>query len=169
MKGMNLISALYQVGEASVPVAFELVKKTEWVFNEKKEKWQRKSPTTNNEHYRQMLSACVKNRVGFRYVLNDVWYASSENMRHVKEELKKEFIMPLKSNRKVALSLEEKKSGNYEPKSALSNCKRTPRGEFTWSKCPSRCYCASKSSTTRMGARVFCIWLVATRRSITIA
>src|SRR3954463_13553808 len=55
-KGINLISALYQVGEASVPVAFELVKKTEWVFDKKKQKWQRKSPTTKNEHYRQMLS-----------------------------------------------------------------------------------------------------------------
>jgi hypothetical protein len=34
-----------------VAVAFELVKKTQWVFdNKKKEKWQRKSPTTKNEH-----------------------------------------------------------------------------------------------------------------------
>jgi IS4 transposase len=61
-----------------------------------------------------MLEACAKNRIEFRYVLNDVWYASSENMRCVKEELKKEFIMPLKANRKVALSLEEKKRGEYE-------------------------------------------------------
>jgi hypothetical protein len=119
VKGINLISALYQVGEASVPVAFELVKKTEWVFDKKKQKWQRKSPTTKNEHYRQMLSACLKNRIGFRYVLNDVWYASSENMRHVKEELAKEFIMPIKTNRKLALSLEDKKRGNYEQVGSL--------------------------------------------------
>ena len=45
VKGINLISALYQVAqEASIPVAFELVKKTQWAFNEKKEKFQRKSP-----------------------------------------------------------------------------------------------------------------------------
>src|SRR5436305_4473762 len=119
VKGINLISALYQVGEASVPVAFELVKKTEWVFDKKKQKWQRKSPTTKNEHYRQMLSACAKNRIGFRYVLNDVWYASSENMRYVKEELAKEFIMPIKTNRKVALSLEDKKAGDYEQVGSL--------------------------------------------------
>jgi hypothetical protein len=119
VKGINLLSALYRVGEASVPVAFELVKKTEWVFNEKKERWQRKSLKTKNEHYREMLSACVKNRVGFRYVLNDVWYASSLNMRHVKEELEKEFIMPIKSNRKVALSLEDKKSAKYEQVGSL--------------------------------------------------
>jgi hypothetical protein len=119
VKGINFISALYQAGEASVPVAFELVKKTEWVFNQKKGRWQRKSPTSKNELYRRMLSACVKNRIGFRYVLNDVWYASSENMRHVKEELKKEFIMPIKTNRKVALSLEDKKRGAYEQVGSL--------------------------------------------------
>src|SRR4051812_31558470 len=39
VKGINLLSTLYQVGEVSIPVAFELVKKTEWVFNEKKKKW----------------------------------------------------------------------------------------------------------------------------------
>jgi DDE superfamily endonuclease len=114
VKGMNLLSTLYRVGGVSVPVAFELVKKTQWVFNKKKGKWQRKSLETKNELYRRMLEACQKNRIGFRYVLNDVWYASSENMRYIKEKLGKEFIMPLKVNRKVALSLEEKKRGNYE-------------------------------------------------------
>lgn len=114
VKGINLLSTLHQVGDLSVPVAFELVEKSEWVFNEKKERWQRKSPLTKNEHYRRMLEACQKNRIGFRYVLNDVWYASSENMIHVKQNLKKEFIMPIKTNRKVALSLEHKKRGEYE-------------------------------------------------------
>ncbi len=119
VKGINLISALYQVAQASIPVAFELVKKTEWAFNEKKEKFQRKSPQTKNEHYRKMLAACAKNRIEFGYVLNDVWYASSENMSFVKEELQKEFIMPLKTNRKVALSLEDKRRGAYERVSSL--------------------------------------------------
>src|SRR3954452_3282846 len=106
VKGINLLSTLYEVEDLCIPVAFELVKKTEWVFNKKKDRWQRKSPQTKNELYRQMLKACAKNRVKFRYVLNDVWYASSENMIYVKKELKKEFIMPIKTNRKVALSLE---------------------------------------------------------------
>jgi hypothetical protein len=35
VKGINLLSTLYQVGDLSIPVAFELVKKTEWIFNEK--------------------------------------------------------------------------------------------------------------------------------------
>jgi DDE superfamily endonuclease len=114
VKGINLISALYQAGEASLPVAFELVKKSEWIFNDKRKKWQRKSPETKNEMYRRMLSACQNNRLKFRYVLSDVWYSASENMNYIKEELEKEFIMPVKSNRKVALSLEYKKQGAYE-------------------------------------------------------
>jgi len=119
VKGINLLSALYQVGAASIPVAFELVKKTEWVFNEKRGKWQRKSPLTKNELYRRMLGACMKNRIEFSYVLSDVWYASSENMRYIKQDLEKEFIMPLKANRKVALSFEHKKRGDYEQVGSL--------------------------------------------------
>jgi DDE superfamily endonuclease len=119
VKGINLLSALYRIGDVSIPVAFELVRKGEWVFNQKKGKWQRKSPQTKNELYREMLGACQKNRIAFSYVLNDVWYASSENMRYIKEDLEKEFIMPLKSNRKVALSLEEKKRGEYEQVGSL--------------------------------------------------
>lgn len=109
-------------------------------------------------HYRQMLRACLKNRIGLGYVLNDVWYyASSENMRHVKEELKKEFIMPIKTNRKVALSPEDKKGGHYEQVGPLELEPNTTRLVFTWSKCLSRCYCArSRSSRTRTGQRGGC-------------
>jgi len=33
---------------------------------------------------------------------NDVWYASKENMTLVKKSLKKDFIMPIKTNGKIA-------------------------------------------------------------------
>ena len=123
VKGINLISALYHVegteGDASppgacFPVAFELVNKSEWIFDQKKEKWRRRSPETKNEAYRRMLSACKDNGLKFRYVLSDVFYSASQNMSHIKEELKREFIMALKTNRKVALSLEDKRKGAYE-------------------------------------------------------
>ncbi len=120
VKGVNLISALYHSDGASIPVAFEVLKKSEWVFNEKKSRWQRKSPQTKNELYRKMLSACQSNRLRFAYVLSDVWYSASENMAaYIKEGLKKEFIMPVKTNRKVALSLEDKKRGLYERVASL--------------------------------------------------
>jgi hypothetical protein len=114
VKGLNLISALYHAGEVCVPVAFELVKKSGWVFDGKKGEWRRKSLKTKNELYRGMLSACRNNRLKFRYVLSDVWYSASENMNHIKCKLGKEFIMPLKSNRKVALGPADKRRGLYE-------------------------------------------------------
>ncbi|ELS30141.1 transposase IS4 family protein [Pseudanabaena biceps PCC 7429] len=43
----------------------------------------------------------MKNQIQFRYVLNDSWFASSENMRFIKGEQNKDFIMPLKDNRKM--------------------------------------------------------------------
>jgi hypothetical protein len=53
-------------------------------------------------------------RLKLRYVLSDVFYSASQNMSHIKEELKREFIMALKTNRKVALSLEDKRKGAYD-------------------------------------------------------
>lgn len=60
-----------------------------------------------------LLRIAVHNQVPFRYVLNDVWFASAKNMKYVKVELHKDFIMPLKSNRKVALSESDKQQGRY--------------------------------------------------------
>lgn len=113
VRGINFLTVLYQVDGWSLPVAFDLVTKTEVVIDKKTGKEKRQSPVTKNERYREMLRAVAKNAVPFTYVLNDVWYASAENMRFVKDELDKEFIMPLKSNRKVALSKAEKAQGRY--------------------------------------------------------
>ena len=123
VKGINLITALYctgQQGQAfSLPVSFELVEKTETYLDEKTGKPRRRSPTTKNERVRAMLGACVGNRLRFRYVLADVWYASAENMRYVRLELGRHFIFPLKANRKVALSEADKQGGRSTAVSAL--------------------------------------------------
>ena len=68
---------------------------------------------TKNERYQQLLWQAVQNKIAFRYVLNDVWFASAKNMMFIKYELERDFIMPLKTNRKVALSLEDKMQGRY--------------------------------------------------------
>ncbi|MDQ3704232.1 MAG: transposase, partial [Chloroflexota bacterium] len=54
VKGINLLSALYLSKDISLPVAFELVKKTQLVTDKKtgKDKWQ--SPKTKNEYARDM-------------------------------------------------------------------------------------------------------------------
>lgn len=113
VKGINFISLLYHSQGVSLPIGFVLVTKTETYKDEKTGKTKRRSTTTKNEHYRQMLKQAAQNQVKFKYVLNDIWYAAAENMNFIKQELKKDFIMPLKSNRKVALSQDDKREGKY--------------------------------------------------------
>src|SRR5437016_3162450 len=108
VKGINFLSALYHVSglDVSLPVGFRLVSKTEQYVDPKDGKTKWRDPISKNEHYQALLrlrQAC-KNQIVFRFVLNDVWYASAENMRFVKVELERDFIMPLKTNRKVALT-----------------------------------------------------------------
>jgi hypothetical protein len=46
-------------------------------------------------------------------MLNDVWYSAAENMMFIRHTLGKDFILPLKTNRKVAVSLADKQQGRY--------------------------------------------------------
>lgn len=119
VKGINIISALYLSKGIRVPIVFDLVRKTKTVIDEKTNKEKRVSEKTKNEQYREMLRVCVKNKIKFKYVLNDVWYGSSENMMYVKTELRKDFIMPIKTNRKIALSKKNKLNGKYVTVSEL--------------------------------------------------
>lgn len=120
VKGINLVNILYEAGGARVPVSFETVEKTLQVWNEKKSKWQKKSAVSKNEQVRTMLKACVGNAMKFSYVLADTWYAAAETMKLIHEELKKHFVMPVKSNRKVALCAEDKEQGNFQAVSSLA-------------------------------------------------
>jgi len=114
VKGINFVTTLYYAQDSALPVAFEIVSKTETYIDKKTGQEKRKSKHTKNERYRRMIEATCKNKIPFEYVLNDLWFASAENMRFVKLDLKKEFIMALKSNRKVALSEDDKSNGKYQ-------------------------------------------------------
>jgi hypothetical protein len=61
---------------------------------------------------REQIAAAIKNKVKFRFVLFDLWFSSVENMRFILSD-KKHFICPLKSNRKIALSLADKLQGQW--------------------------------------------------------
>ena len=119
VKGINFLSALYHAQAVSLPVGFRVVAKTEYYTDKKDGKTKRRSPISKNEHYRALLRQAQHNQIPFRYVLNDVWYASAENMMFVKHELEADFIMPLKANRKVALSVQDKQQGRYGPVDSL--------------------------------------------------
>jgi len=81
VKGVNIVSAMYYSNGYRIPVTFDIVRKTKTVIDEKTKKEKRISEKTKNEQYREMLKVCVKNIIKFKYVLNDVWYASSENIK----------------------------------------------------------------------------------------
>lgn len=115
VKGINFLTALYHSYRrgVSLPVGFALVAKTERYVDKKDGKEKRRSPISKNEHYRMLLQHAVNNQIPFGYVLNDMWYASAENMKFIKHSLKKDFIMPIKANRKVSLCLADKQQGRY--------------------------------------------------------
>lgn len=114
VKGINFVTSLYHCQGISLPVGFEIVEKTERYIDPKDGKEKRRSKRTKNEMYRDLLWQAVRNQILFGYVLNDVWFSAAENMNYVKNTLKKEFVMPLKSNRKVALSGSDKRNGRYQ-------------------------------------------------------
>ncbi len=113
VKGINFLTALYHVREVSLPVGGTLIAKTERYIDKKDGKPKRRSPVGKNEYYRSMIQQAVTNQIPFTYVLNDVWFAAAENMRFIKQTVQKDFIMPLKANRKVALSQADKRQGQY--------------------------------------------------------
>jgi len=110
-KGINFITALYHSADLSLPVGFELIAKTEHYIDPKDGKEKRRSQVGKNDLYQKLLKQIIRNQVLFEYVLNDVWFASADNMMFVKHDLKKQFVMPLKSNRKVALNSTDKRNG----------------------------------------------------------
>jgi hypothetical protein len=104
VKGINFVTCLYHSVGISLPVGFELIAKTEHYTDPKDGKEKRRSPKTKSEYYREMTQQAVHNQILFKYVLNDVCFSAADNMVFVKNTLKKDFVMPLKSNRKVAWS-----------------------------------------------------------------
>jgi hypothetical protein len=68
---------------------------------------------SKNEVCRALIKQAVTNRIPFRCVLFDVWFASAGNMVFLKQHQHRDFICPLKANRKVALSQADKQQGRY--------------------------------------------------------
>jgi hypothetical protein len=125
VKGINFLTAFYTTETVSLPVAFDLVTKTESYLDAKTGKQKRRSQLSKNARYRMLLQLCVHNQIKFRYVLNDSWYSASDNMNFIHRDLNKEFVMPVKANRKLALSEADRQAGRYVTVSTLD----LPEGE----------------------------------------
>src|SRR4051812_22151572 len=114
IKGINFMTALYHRQGISLPVGFALIAKTEEYVDAKTGQTKRRSPISKNELYRNLIQQAANNQILFRYVLSDVWFAAAENMMFIKHTVKRDFVMPIKSNRKVALSWADKQQGRYQ-------------------------------------------------------
>lgn len=125
VKGINIINFVYQPhlssdSKFSLPIAFEIVEKTEKFFDAEANKVKRRSSRGKNEIVRERLRILhFVNRVKFQTVLWDSWYSCAENFDFVHKELKKTFIGAIKCNRKVALTIEDKQKGKYVKVSEL--------------------------------------------------
>lgn len=110
IKGINVMSVLYEVKGISIPLSLRIVRKGE----------DGKPEIGKNEMFREAILQAMRNQVKFRYVLADIWYGSSENMEFIKQTHKKDFIFPLKTNRLVALSEGQHHRRQYVPISSLN-------------------------------------------------
>ena len=126
VKGFNLLNCVYSTGDVTLPIGFDLVKKPMLFSDIKTKKTKRKAEITKNELMRQRLLVCQQQQIKYRYVLTDSWFSAKENMHFIFKDLKKHFIMPLKTNRLVALSEEQKKQGQFVRVDALEWSEQTP-------------------------------------------
>ena len=118
VKGLNFVSLLYQAGELAVPIAVELIEKTEAVWDAKTQQTKARSKYTKNEYLRAMLRV-AQQQVAYRYLLADSWYASAENLNAVLA-LGHHFVVALESSRTVALSEAERAQGQFQAVDTLA-------------------------------------------------
>lgn len=133
VKGIQIINFLYEsslistsisevveekrtkiAAHISIPLAYEVIRKTEQFYDKKSGKVKRRSKQSKNALVRERLRILTfMNRVKFRYVMWDTWYSSNDNFKFVHHELSKYFITAIKSNRLVARSKQDQLDGKF--------------------------------------------------------
>jgi len=120
VKGINILSCLVRYGDLSLPIGLEVVHKDVRFCDLKTKKEKRKASVTKNEYFQQLTKQALMNQVKFEYILSDNWFGAKDNLEFIHNELKKKFIIGLKTNRLVALSDEERKKGQYQNLNTLN-------------------------------------------------
>ena len=111
VKGLNLLNCIYQAGEVSGPVAYELVRKPIPFCDRQTRQVKRKSEGTKNQLLRQMLRTCQQNRLSYRYVLADSWFSAKENLSFIRQDLKVHLSCP--QIQPDGLSSQDKAQGRF--------------------------------------------------------
>lgn len=119
LKGLNLLSCLVRYGDIALPIGYEVVKKDIQFCDRETKRQKRKACVTKNDLFRTLIQQAVNNHILFDYVLADNWFGSKANMHFIHETLKKFFIIGIKSNRNIAMSLEDAKSGQFQQVNSL--------------------------------------------------
>jgi hypothetical protein len=119
VKGVNILSCLVRYGDVTLPVGYEIVHKDIWYCDIESKKEKKKASLTKNDHFRNLIKQSVANKVLFEYVLADNWFGAKDNLEYI-HNLKKYFIIGIKSNRTVALSLDDKTTGQFQQVMSLN-------------------------------------------------
>jgi hypothetical protein len=127
VKGVAMLTGLYHSDGISVPATVEFITKPIKTVNEKGNQV-RKSHIGKNELFRNIVGHAFRN-LDFQYVLADSWFGNSENMKFVHEKHQGKFIFTLKSNRKIALTEEDKQNGRY---TSIQSLKPEGRTAVVW-------------------------------------
>lgn len=114
VKGVNLLSCLVRYGDIALPIAYELVCKDMFFCDVATKKVKRQASITKNQMFRSIISLAITNRIKFDYILADNWFGAKKNMGFIHYDMKKKFIIGIKSNRLIALSEEARKKGQYQ-------------------------------------------------------
>ena len=100
IKGINVVNLIHETEGTRLPISMSIVHKDKLV--EENGKQHRKSSKTKNELFREQFLQAIHNEVLFNTVLGDIWFGNVKNMELISSK-GKQFIMPLKVNRKVSL------------------------------------------------------------------
>lgn len=119
IKGINLLSCIVRYEDIALPIGYDVVKKDVLYSDLKTRKQKRKALITKNQMFRSLVQQAVNNHVLFDYVLADNWFGSKANMAFIHSTLKKYFIFGIKSNRCVAMTYQDAKSGQFQQVNSL--------------------------------------------------
>jgi len=113
VNGSNFLTALYASQGVSLPVGFYLIAQTEKYRDPKTQTERRRSPVSKNELGRELSNQAGAKHSPFRFVGFATWFAAAETLVFIKRAPPRDFVCPVKTTRKVALSLADKQPGRY--------------------------------------------------------
>ena len=113
VRGLNQVTMLYHSQDISVPIGFKMVTKPDIVIDKKTGKEKRVSKVSKQVLFQALIAEAVDNQVQIGHIVADKWFSSEDNMKFIAGK-EKYFVFPLKKNRKVALSAQDKANGVYQ-------------------------------------------------------